>query len=104
MPVYESLSISFQDATPRTRICRAQVWAGHAVVVVGFDDDRFGGAFRVLNSWGPGWGDQGFFWLPYDTFREARFDAFALTIEDRVNGDVAPPPEPAPRTCCVRGG
>jgi hypothetical protein len=39
--------------------------ASHAVVAVGYDDNRYGGALRVLNSWGQNWGDGGFFWLPY---------------------------------------
>lgn len=40
-----------------------QVLGGHAVVLVGYDDavDRF----RVRNSWGPGWGQNGYFEMPY---------------------------------------
>ena len=72
---------------------------GHAVVVVGYDDDRFGGAFKVLNSWGSGWGDRGFFWIPYDTFRDSRFDTYAITIEDRTNGNVPRPVTPPQRSC-----
>ena len=37
---------------------------GHAMCLVGYDDGR--AAFRVRNSWGPGWGDGGDAWLPYD--------------------------------------
>lgn len=33
---------------------------GHAMCVVGYDDE---GAFRVANSWGTSWRDQGFAWL-----------------------------------------
>ena len=43
---------------------------GHAVVAVGYDDDiRIGdstGALRIRNSWGTGWGQSGYGWLPYD--------------------------------------
>lgn len=40
-----------------------QVVGGHAVVLVGYNDavDRF----RVRNSWGTGWGQQGYFEMPY---------------------------------------
>jgi C1A family cysteine protease len=40
-----------------------QIVGGHAVVLVGYNDavDRF----RVRNSWGTGWGQQGYFELPY---------------------------------------
>lgn len=39
------------------------VVGGHAVVLVGYNDavDRF----RVRNSWGTGWGQQGYFEMPY---------------------------------------
>jgi C1A family cysteine protease len=36
---------------------------GHAVLAVGYDDAR--NWFIVRNSWGPAWGDQGYFYLPY---------------------------------------
>ena len=39
---------------------------GHAMVFVGYDDDQYGGAFRLLNSWGTGWGDAGYLWIRYE--------------------------------------
>lgn len=42
---------------------------GHGVCIVGYDDTlttRDGrGAFRIVNSWGTGWGDRGYFWMSY---------------------------------------
>jgi C1A family cysteine protease len=37
---------------------------GHAVMMCGYDDSIE--CFEVENSWGPNWGDHGFFWLPYE--------------------------------------
>jgi len=39
----------------------------HAVAIVGWDDDLCDGqgAWIVKNSWGPDWGDDGFFYMPY---------------------------------------
>lgn len=40
-----------------------QVLGGHAVVLVGYDDDSQ--RFIVRNSWGEGWGQAGYVELPY---------------------------------------
>ena len=42
---------------------------GHAMLVVGYDDDR--NAFKVVNSWGKEWGNQGFVWIDYKAFKSA---------------------------------
>jgi len=39
------------------------VLSGHAVLAVGYDDAS--SRFIVRNSWGPGWGMQGYFTMPY---------------------------------------
>ncbi len=38
----------------------------HAMVLSGYDDSRH--AFRVRNSWGTEWGDEGSIWVDYDFF------------------------------------
>jgi len=47
-----------------------KVRGGHAVVIIGFDDTRIiggnKGAFKIRNSWGKNWGDNGYGWLPYE--------------------------------------
>ena len=37
---------------------------GHAVVAVGYNDTKK--TIKVLNSWGPQWGNDGYFYMPYD--------------------------------------
>jgi C1A family cysteine protease len=41
----------------------------HAVTIIGYDDNRPThdglGAFKLVNSWGLGWGANGFFWMSY---------------------------------------
>jgi C1A family cysteine protease len=40
-----------------------KVMGGHAVLAVGYDDDAQ--TFLVRNSWGTGWGQAGYFTMPY---------------------------------------
>lgn len=37
---------------------------GHAVMAVGYDNEKQ--VFIVRNSWGLGWGDKGYFYMPYE--------------------------------------
>jgi len=50
------------------------VGLNHAQCFVGYDDSISEGsdigAFRVVNSWGAGWMDDGYYWLTYDAFHE----------------------------------
>lgn len=41
---------------------------GHAMCVVGYDDDKYGGSFEIVNSWGKDWGNNGLIWMRYDDF------------------------------------
>jgi C1A family cysteine protease len=49
-----------------------KILGGHAVVVAGYDEKMkiknatTTGALMIRNSWGKGWGDNGYGWLPYD--------------------------------------
>jgi len=55
---------------------REKIEGGHAVAAVGYDDsiktqNTYGqkettGALLIRNSWGKGWGEEGYGWLPYD--------------------------------------
>ncbi len=48
---------------------------GHAVLAVGYDnEDR---VFIVRNSWGEGWGDAGYFYMPY-----------AYLLDDNLSDDL----------------
>ena len=47
---------------------------GHAMAVTGWDDTL--GALRLKNSWGYGWGDRGFAWLPYEHLDAYRWNAW----------------------------
>ena len=58
---------------------------GHAICVIGYDDtgEEFGsdkaGMFKFKNSWGTGWGEQGYGYIPYDYMERYSWDAWAST-------------------------
>jgi len=51
---------------------------GHAMVVVGYDDDKYGGSFELLNSWGTNWGNNGYIWVKYADFKKNTKTAYVL--------------------------
>jgi hypothetical protein len=57
---------------------------GHAVVVVGYDNNKHGGAFEVLNSWGEAWGDSGYIWIKYSDFKKFFLGGYALYKEKKL--------------------
>merc|ERR1719343_744460 len=64
--VYSSFFSRHVTATGNMTLPAANeyVCGGHAVRACGFDDKRR--VFIVRNSWGAGWGDKGYFYMPYD--------------------------------------
>jgi hypothetical protein len=61
-------------------------YSGHAMVVVGYDDTQYGGAFEILNSWGTSWGNGGYIWIPYTVFSSFVYESYELI------GDLADAP------------
>ena len=41
----------------------------HSMLICGYDDNI--NSFKVLNSWGSGWGNQGYIWIDYSFFKVA---------------------------------
>jgi len=64
------------------------VLGGHAVAMVGFDDIRK--VFIVRNSWGEGWGDCGYFYMPYAfiTDRDDASDFWTVSSVSDENGAI----------------
>lgn len=56
----------------------------HALCVLGYDDDQYGGAFRVVNSLGTEWGEGGFCWIRYADL--GSFTRYGLQLYPRLTG------------------
>ena len=55
-----------------------QIVGGHAVVAAGYDDEEQ--LFICRNSWGPKWGDAGYFYMPYAYLLDNNLSADFWTI------------------------
>jgi hypothetical protein len=66
---------------------------GHAMVLVGYDNARQ--AFKLINSWGTAWGDQGFGYIDYKLLPQVVREGYVA--KDAINGP-APQPTTAPST------
>lgn len=53
-------------------------WGGHAMCVIGYDDNMYGGAFEIQNSWGDWWGNNGYIWVKYSDF--VRFTKYGYEL------------------------
>ena len=60
---FESSAVEETGVVPMPGVLFDQPVGGHAVMAVGYDDAAQ--TFTVRNSWGPTWGDAGYFHFPY---------------------------------------
>lgn len=67
---------------------------GHAMCVIGYNDNLDGGSFQIVNSWGADWGEDGYFWITYDDFYAKVDEAYVikpynLNLEDKTSNDIS---------------
>lgn len=99
MHVYESFCHSWNKET----------WSGlkdgnpgyHAMCVVGYDDEKEGGAFEIMNSWGTQFGKGGFIWVKYDDFSSTVDLAYDIYAKKKVKP--APVPHPIVKKYSMSG-
>ncbi len=53
-------------------------FGGHAMCVIGYDDNKEGGSFQLMNSWSEDWGNQGLAWIRYADFERFTKEAYGL--------------------------
>ena len=49
-----------------------------AIVLIGFDDNKYGGAFEAVHSNGQEWGQNGFCWIRYQDFNNVVKEAYEI--------------------------
>jgi C1A family cysteine protease len=66
---FESDVVAKTGVVPLPDTAKEELLGGHAVLVVGYDNRN--NQLIVRNSWGTDWGDQGYFYLPYDYYSQS---------------------------------
>lgn len=81
---------SFMSATvartgnmPYPNTKREQLLGGHAVLLVGYDKNKK--VFIARNSWGAGWGDRGYFYMPFDVIKNTSMSSDFWIIKEVNN-------------------
>ncbi len=74
---------------------------GHAMCVIGYDDNRKGGSFQIMNSW-INWGNKGIGWVKYNDFLKYTQQAYELILmkpgsEKKTEPVTKPAPKPEPK-------
>lgn len=57
---------------------------GHAMTIIGYDDYKYGGSFRIVNSWGRNYGDGGYIWMKYSDFKKYATEAYVLELNNNL--------------------
>lgn len=71
-----------------------QVAGGHEIIVVGYDHDGslgYPAPYKLANSWGTGWGDQGFFYMTEATLSRLLSEQGDCTVLHAIG---TTPPQP----------
>jgi len=76
---------------PSRRDYNMQGFGGHAMCIIGYDDQKEGGSFQIMNSWGSNWGRDGIAWVRYPDFEHFTREAYGLhpmgSADDRTFDD-----------------
>ena len=85
-PIIAGINVNddFSDLSPSNNIYSSKrgMDGRHAVTIIGYDDNKYGGSFQILNSYGYDWGDDGYFWMTYKDFIKQGDVAYVIIKED----------------------
>lgn len=91
-------SVDYENGGSWTFVGPSGGGLSHAMLIVGYDDNRNGGSFKVKNSWGVNWGDEGYCWITYASMQNDASNAYAYFMLDSYSEEIAENycPQPPP--------
>jgi C1A family cysteine protease len=73
---FETQAVATTGIVPMPDTSKEELLGGHCVCIYGYDDVKK--QYLVMNSWGAGWGQKGFFYAPYDFIKLYGSDFWTL--------------------------
>jgi len=71
---FMSTNVARTGVMPYPNTKRERLLGGHAVLIVGYNKTKK--VFIARNSWGTGWGDRGYFYMPFDIIKPSMSDDY----------------------------
>jgi C1A family cysteine protease len=76
VPVYSNFAYPTDPCNKPIGAPTGTYYGGHQITLVGYDDTKQ--AFRFANSWGTGWGCQGYAWLSYSFVAQSAWNGYSM--------------------------
>jgi C1A family cysteine protease len=80
---FMSTTVARTGIMPHPNTARERLLGGHAVLLVGYDKTRQ--VYIARNSWGSGWGDKGYFYMPFSVIQNQNLSFDFWTIKSVNN-------------------
>jgi len=80
---FETATVARTGIMPYPNVNRERLLGGHAVLIVGYNKNN--NTFIVRNSWGTGWGDKGYFYMPFQVIQNTSMSSDFWVIKSVNN-------------------
>ena len=80
---FESAQVSKTGIMPYPNTRKERYLGGHAVLLVGYD--KIKQVYIARNSWGPSWGDKGYFYMPFQVIQNKSMSGDFWIIKSVLN-------------------
>lgn len=80
---FESVNVARTGIMPYPNVRKERLLGGHAVLLVGYDKNRQ--VYIARNSWGTGWGDRGYFYMPFQVIQNTQMSSDFWIIKSVSN-------------------
>lgn len=80
---FDSPAVAKTGFMPYPDVNKERLLGGHAVLLVGYNKDN--NTFIARNSWGTRWGDNGYFYMPFEVIQNNRMSSDFWVIKSIAN-------------------